>query len=40
MYKDNSYYLFKMKENVDFILSHMDGIYSFHFNALSASSFS
>ena len=26
MYKDNRYYLGKMKENVDFILSHMDGI--------------
>ena len=26
MYKDNRYYLSKMKENVDFILSHMDGV--------------
>jgi uncharacterized protein with HEPN domain len=26
MYKDNRYYLDKMKENVDFILSHMDGV--------------
>ncbi len=26
MYKDNRYYLGKMKENVDFILSHMDGV--------------
>ncbi len=26
MYKDNRYYLGKMKENVDFILSHMYGI--------------
>ena len=26
MYKDNRYYLNKMKENVDFILYHMDGV--------------
>lgn len=26
MYKDNRYYLKKMKENVEFIISHMDGI--------------
>ena len=26
MYKDNRYYLDKMKENVGFILSHMDGV--------------
>ena len=26
MYKDNRYYLEKMKENVEFIISHMDGI--------------
>jgi uncharacterized protein with HEPN domain len=26
MYKGNRYYLDKMKENVDFILSHMDGV--------------
>ncbi len=26
MYKNNQYYLEKMKENVDFILDHMNGI--------------
>lgn len=26
MYKNNQYYLEKMKENVDFILEHMNGV--------------